>query len=170
MEDAPKLLKIPNDKIFGYVNQNINGLNHGPAWKTQSFLLSEICMVILWQDCNGKGNSRKFYWNKVGKKFQIGNACLIVNREKDFLVCLCGGHKNWLGRNKTLSQCGEYSCKNSIWANRHHSLTMFIWVALKENVKQTTITGTCSNPESLLEQKKTTLFREAWRRHLFMVL
>ena len=28
-----------------------NGLNHGPVWKIQSFLLSEICTVVLWQDC-----------------------------------------------------------------------------------------------------------------------
>ena len=35
--------------------------NHGPVWKTQSFLLSEICTVILWQDYYGKGNLRKSY-------------------------------------------------------------------------------------------------------------
>ena len=31
------------------------------AWKTQSFLLSEICTVILWQDFHGKalGEPRK---------------------------------------------------------------------------------------------------------------
>ena len=29
------------------------------VWKTQSFLLNEICSVILWQDCSGKGNLRK---------------------------------------------------------------------------------------------------------------
>ena len=34
---------------------------HGPVWKTQSFLLNEICMVILWQDYYGKGNLRKSY-------------------------------------------------------------------------------------------------------------
>ena len=38
-----------------------NGPNHGPVWKIQSFLLSEICMVILWQDCYGKGNLRKSF-------------------------------------------------------------------------------------------------------------
>ena len=65
-----------NVQIFGFVLQNTNGRNHGLAWKTQSFLLSEICTVILWQDYYGKGNSRKFYLNTVGKKFQIGNAYL----------------------------------------------------------------------------------------------
>ena len=31
-------------------------------------------MVIFWQDYCGKGNSRKFDWNTVGNKVQIGNA------------------------------------------------------------------------------------------------
>ena len=38
-----------------------NGLNHGPVWKIQSFFLSGIFMVILWQDCCGKGKLRKSY-------------------------------------------------------------------------------------------------------------
>ena len=42
-------------------HHDTNGQNHGPVWKTQSFLLSEICMVILWQDYYGKGNLRKSY-------------------------------------------------------------------------------------------------------------
>ena len=56
MEDAPKLLKIPNWNVqtFGFVYHDTNGQNHGPVWKTQSFLLSGICKVILWQDCLGK--------------------------------------------------------------------------------------------------------------------
>ena len=49
------------------------GQNHGPVWKTQLFLLNEICTVILWQDCCGNGNLIKFYWNTVGKKFQTVN-------------------------------------------------------------------------------------------------
>ena len=64
MEDAPSFLKkirSQNVQIFGYFYQNTNGLNHGPVWKIQSFLLSEICTVILWQDYYGKGNLRKSY-------------------------------------------------------------------------------------------------------------
>ena len=56
-----------NVQILGYVNRNTNGQIHGPVWKTQSFLSKGICTVILWQDCYGKGNSRKFHWNTVGK-------------------------------------------------------------------------------------------------------
>ena len=83
MKDAPSLLKIPKAdvQVFGYVHQNTNGQNHGPVWKTQSFLLSEICTVILWQDYYGKGNLRKFCWNTVGKKF-LNWESLFVNRAR----------------------------------------------------------------------------------------
>ena len=50
MEDAPELLKnFKNRSVqtFGYVYNDTNGLNHGPVWKIQSFLLNEICLVIL---------------------------------------------------------------------------------------------------------------------------
>ena len=63
MEDAPTLLKqsqSQNVQIFGFFHHDTNGQNHGPVWKIQSFLLNETCTVILWQDCYGKGNSKKF--------------------------------------------------------------------------------------------------------------
>ena len=64
MEDAHKLLKkFQNRSVqtFGFVYNDTNGQNHGPVWKTQSFLFSGICTVILWQDYYGKGNLRKSY-------------------------------------------------------------------------------------------------------------
>ena len=68
--------KFPNRSVqtFGFVYHDTNGLNHGPVWKTQSFLLKGICTVILWQDCYGKGNLGKSYWSTVGRRFPIGNA------------------------------------------------------------------------------------------------
>ena len=61
MEMLQNCCKIPNRNVqtFGFVYHDTNGKNHGPVWKTQSFLLSEICTVILWQDHNGKGNLGK---------------------------------------------------------------------------------------------------------------
>ena len=53
--DVVKQFQSQNVQIFGYVYQTTNGQNHGPAWKTQSLFLSEICTVILWQDHYGKG-------------------------------------------------------------------------------------------------------------------
>ena len=65
-----------------------NALNHGPVWKTQSFLLNEIYMVILWQDCWGEGNLRKSYWNMDGRKFQIGNVSLYTVEKGYSYLCL----------------------------------------------------------------------------------
>ena len=52
-------VKMGKVHTFGFVYRSTNGRNHGPVWKTQSFLLNEIYMVILWQDSNGKGNLRR---------------------------------------------------------------------------------------------------------------
>ena len=80
--------KFPNRSIqtFGFVYHDTNGQNHGPVRKTQLFLLSGICMVILWQDCYVKGNLRKSYGNMAGRKFQIVNVSLyIVNKDYSYL-------------------------------------------------------------------------------------
>ena len=143
-----KSWKSQNVQIFGYVYRNANGPNHGPAWKIQSFLLSEICTVILWQDSCVNGNSRKFYQNTVGKRFQIVNVYSLTEKKNYSYLCMWT-ISNWLERDRTLTQCGKYSWKTLIWENRHHSLTVFIWDALKENVRLArilwTITEVCSN-------------------------
>ena len=63
MEDATNYENFQNRSVqtFGFVYHNTNGQNHGPVWKTQSFLLNAICTVILLQDYYGKGNLRKSY-------------------------------------------------------------------------------------------------------------
>ena len=67
-----------NVQICGYVYQNTNGLNHGPVWKIQSFLLSEICTFIqglLWRRQFEKF-LLKYGWEKVPNW-----ECLFFNRE-----------------------------------------------------------------------------------------
>ena len=62
MEDAPKSLKIPKSECpDGFVYHDTNGLHHGPVSQTQLFILNGFYMVILWQDCYGKGTLRKFF-------------------------------------------------------------------------------------------------------------
>ena len=80
--------------------------------RPQLFLLSDICTVTLWQDFQGKkGNSRKFYWNTVGKKFQIGNAYMWAVK-KDYSRLCMWTIKIWLGRNKTLVRRGKEPMKD----------------------------------------------------------
>ena len=96
-----------NVQTFGFVYHDTNGLNHGPVWKTQSFLLSEIFTVILWQDCYGKANLRKLYltygWEKVSNW-----ECLFVHREKGYSYLCMWMTSSWLERNRILIRCGNY--------------------------------------------------------------
>ena len=46
--------KVGMSRHFGYVYQDTNGLNHRHVWKTQSFLMNEISMVILWNTAVGE--------------------------------------------------------------------------------------------------------------------
>ena len=87
-----------------------------PVWKILSFLLNEICMVILWQDSYGRGNLRKSYWNTVGRKFPIWE-CLFVHREKGlFLSVLCGRHQ--IGWKETKSWSDVERTKQRSWFGR----------------------------------------------------
>ena len=90
MEDAPKLWKFPNRNIqtFGFVYHDTNVLNHGPVWKTQSFLLNAICAVILWQDFYGTGNLRKILLKHGWRKFQIGNVSLYIVKKDFSYLCM----------------------------------------------------------------------------------
>ena len=65
----PRYFKCQNRNVqtFGFVFQKTIGRNHGPVWLSQSFLLNRICTFTLLQDHYGKGNSRKFSQNMVGK-------------------------------------------------------------------------------------------------------
>ena len=140
--------KNRNVQTFRFVYQDTNDPNHGPVWKSQSFLLSGICTVILWlwQDYYRKGNWRKSFAARLGKGFQLG----ILNRAPSKKGCsyLCiRMTSNWLDRNKTLIQCGKYSTKKLIRGNQHLSWITNTWAALNDNVKQAkilwTITESC---------------------------
>ena len=73
----------------------------------------------------------KYGWEKVSKW-----ECLFVHREKRVvLICACGMTLNWQERNKTLFRCGKYSINKLICEHEHHSLTMYTWSVLKNNVK-----------------------------------
>ena len=67
-------------------------------------------MVILWQDCYGKGNLRKFCWNTVGKKFLTGNVSLSTEQEDYSYPCVWT-ISNWQVRQKTQNRFGKFSWK-----------------------------------------------------------
>ena len=152
MEDAHKLNKFQNRSIqtFGFVYHDTNGQNHGPVWKTQLFLLSGSCTVILWQDCYKKGNLRKSYCSAVGRRFPIGTAysCTV---KKGFLSVYVDD-KKLAGKKQNLYPMWKLLNKGS----RFGRTNIFPWSCLlrlhsKDNAKQAkilwTITEPCSNRE-----------------------
>ena len=139
-----KYWKFPNRNVqtFRFIYHDTNGQNHGPVWKIQSFLLNEICTVILWQDCYGKGNLRKSFWSTVGRRFPFGNAYSYTVKKGYSYLCMCV-KENWLERNKTLIRCGKYSTKKLFWENQHLSLIMYTWCVLKDNEVSKVINDSC---------------------------
>ena len=126
------------------MDRSTNGLNHGPVWKTQSFLLKAICTVIHQQDCNGKGNSSQVCWNTVGKRFQIVNACSL--RERNDYSCLCMWTIYKLaGKKQNTVPMWKVLWKTLIWENQHLSLTTSIWVALNRSAKSEDIVDKYKN-------------------------
>ena len=136
-------------ETFGFVYHDTNGQNHGPVWKTQSFLSSGICTVIFWQDHHGERQFEKIIlqhgWEKIPNW-----ECLFVHRQKGLFLSVHVDDIKLAG-DKILIRCGNYSTKKSIWENQHLSWIMCTWAALKDNAKQAkilwTITEPCSHRE-----------------------
>ena len=95
---------------------------------------------------------------RLGKKFHFGNAYSFTVKKGYSYLCMWTT-SNWMERNKISIRCGKYSVKKLIWENRHRSLTMFIWIVLKENVKQAKILWTikeiCLNPNLCRDKAKS---------------
>ena len=91
MEDAPSLFKNSKVRMSRYLDTSTEAqmakiiVQYGRP--SRSFQ-SGICTVIVWQDFHGKGNLRKFYWNTIGKKFQIGSACSLTKKKDYSYLCM----------------------------------------------------------------------------------
>ena len=143
--------QIRNVQVFGDEYHDTNGLNHGPVWMTQSFLLNEICTVILLVGLLWERQFEKILlehgWEK---KFLTGNAHSCTVR-KDYSYLCMWMTSTWLERNKIFIRCAKYSTKKSIEENQHHSSIMSTWAVLKDIAKHAsmllTITEPCFYPE-----------------------
>ena len=90
MEDAHKLLKIPKSECPRHLDSSTttqNGQNHGPVWKTQSFLLSEICyghpLAGLLRERQFEKVLLKHGWEKIPNW-----ECPFVHREKGLFLSI----------------------------------------------------------------------------------
>ena len=89
-EDAPKLLKIPNIGMSRHLDSSTmtqNGQNHGPVWKTQSFLFERNPhghpLAGLLSERQFEKFLLKYGWEKV-----FNWECLFVHREKGLLLSM----------------------------------------------------------------------------------
>ena len=65
--------------------------------------------------------------------------CLFVNREKGQFFSVYVDVTKLAGKRQRINPTWKCSWNALTWQNQHHFLTMFIWVALKENVKSVRI-------------------------------
>ena len=87
------------------------------------------------KDCYGKGNLRKSYWTRLGEGFQLG-MLIRAPWKRVILICVCGWHQIGWKETKHWSDVESTPWKKLIWENQHHSLIMYTWDALKDNVKK----------------------------------
>ena len=148
--------KFPNRnvKIFGFVYHDTSGPNRGPEWKTQSFLLNEICTVILlavllWQRQFDK-ILLKYVWEKVSKW-----ECLFVHREKGLLLSVYVDDIEMAGKKQHLDSMWKILIKD-VDLGEPTSFFDHVYLGCTQReckAKQRycgTITEVCSNPGSLL--------------------
>ena len=136
--------KFPNRNVQTY------GQNHGPVWKIQSFFLSEICTVILWQDCY-----RKAIWESpieiwLGEGFQLG--MLIRTPWKGVS----------LGGRKLSLNCLFYRPKQLFWP---FLMLLSVDVAVSSNARWTVSDDDRSTMFSFLA-RGTTERRDHWHSEL----
>ena len=104
-------------------------VQHG---RSQSFPNETCTDTHLLASC-GKDSSRKFFWDSVGKKFRIGNACLIIENEDDscryaWMMLI------WLEKKAEYgSHVVEFDEQTLILMIPHHFLTTYFRDALKVN-------------------------------------
>ena len=148
MEDAPKILKIPESecpdiwiRLPRHKWPKSWSSMEDPVVPLERNLYGHPLAGLLWEMQFAK-ILLKHAWEKVPNC-----ECLFVHREKGLLLSVyVDDIKLWLDRNETLIRCGKYSVKKLIWENQHLSLIMYTWAALKDNVKEAKILWTITEP------------------------
>ena len=93
--------QIGMSRHIGFVYQDTSGRHLGQEWKTQSFLLKEIFMVIFWQDCLWERQIEnillKYSWEMVSNL-----ECLFVHREKGLFSSVYVGDIKLAGKKQNI--------------------------------------------------------------------
>ena len=84
-------------------------------------------MVILWQDCYGKGNLKKSYCSTVGRRFPIGNAYSYTVKKGWLFLSVYVDVIKLAGKKQNIDPMWKVLNKEVDLDNQHHSLTMNTW-------------------------------------------
>ena len=140
-------------QTFGFVYHDTNGLNHGPVWKTQSFLLSEICMANVMDVLSRLPRCARqaaHKWPKSCGRYQTGGQ----DRKHRTDLENCHGRR-WSGTTNIISWTRVFGLHSQRVSNQQT-----YWGELRRIVRI---------QDFWWRQRKTTdqSFRETWRRNNF---
>ena len=105
---GPRLLRIQNVQIFGYVFDGKNGPNLGQTLKMQWFLLSEICTDIHSLVSCGTDSSRKF----CEKQSRVGNGLFFHRKQGLFLSVYAAVFEKKAGKKQNMAPLWKKLMKN----------------------------------------------------------
>ena len=128
MKDAPKLLKIPKSECPDIW---IRPPRH--KWR-KSWSSVEDPVVPLERNLYGHPLAG-LLWERQIEKILLQHGWEKASVKRGYSYLCMWMTSNWLERDKILIRCGKYQAKKLIWENQHLSLIMYIWDALKDNVK-----------------------------------
>ena len=159
MEDAQKLLKIPNQNVRCMDTSSKTWMTEvvGIYWGSCCSSWTKLTRTPTRRALVGKTVRKKHYWNLVGKRYQIGE-CLFVHRKQKIFLSVYVDDIKIAGRKQKLAPMWKKLVKNVDIENQHHFLITFTSDALKGNANPTrksldNITK-CLNPIFLLEQPR----------------
>ena len=133
---------------------------------TQLFFSKGTCTVILWQDYYEKGNSRKFHWNTVGKKFQFGNVYSLTEEKYHSYLCVWTISK-WPGKKQNINTTWKLLMKDVDLGEPTSFLDHVYFVLHSKRVSHQRwncgkLQWYCSNPGFLLAPRNNYLAELRW--------
>ena len=94
---------------------------------------------------------------RLWEGFQLG-MLIRTAWKRIILICVCGWHKNWLERNKTVFRCGKYWIKKLIWGEPTSFLDHVYFGCTQRQCEISkdiwTTTEPCSNREFQREEQR----------------
>ena len=136
MEDAPKLLKIPKSECPD-IWIRLPRHKWPKSWSSMEDPVVLLERNLYGQSLGGLLWERQF--EKVELKYgwvKVPNwECLFVNGERRQFLSVYVDDIKLTGKKQNVDQMWKIIMKDVVLENRHHSLSMFIWVVLKDSVK-----------------------------------